>query len=190
MARIGSCGIVLFVATCTIRWCTGIAIAMAGKAVGIKVGSCQREGSIVVVENIVGIARWVAGEAGIAFVNITSYALVTIIRLWIGMAGRTGKFGIILLIGMAVRTAIPDAFVLTTIYRKVLVIVGSKNRRLPIRTGGVTLGTIRCKIRRSMVRIRRIVVLLLVATDTVGGYIRVIISRVATLAVLYVVSFR
>ena len=85
MARIGSCGIVLFVATCTIRWCTGIAIAMAGKAVGIKVGSCQREGSIVVVENIVGIARWMTGEAGITFVNITSYATMAVVRLWVGV---------------------------------------------------------------------------------------------------------
>ena len=37
------------------------------------------------VEYIIGVARWVAGEAGTAFVNVAAHTTVAIIRLWIGM---------------------------------------------------------------------------------------------------------
>ena len=68
---------------------------MTGNAVHAYMLSCQWKVGVVVIKYIGRIARWVACEAGRAFVNITIYAVVLVVSFRVGMTGHAGEFRIV-----------------------------------------------------------------------------------------------
>ena len=105
-----------------------------------------------------------ASEAGIAFVNIAAYALVTIVRLWIGVTIGTHHFRIIIDVAVAIGTIIPSALVSAAVYWEVLAIVVKGCWCPPIFV--VTSGTISRKLGSCVVGFGCVIVVRLMTTHT------------------------
>ena len=137
-----------------------------------KVRSIQRKTRRIVVKNQVGIARWVTGKAGIAFINIAADALMLIVRFARFVTSRAGEFSVIPRVRVAVHASIPLALVLARINRKILRIVVESGRRPG--SFRVASRTILRKLERHVVRVGRRVEIVGVAAETGARRIRVI----------------
>lgn len=95
---------------------------MAVEALRRRVRPGQRPDGIM-VENIVRIARWVAGEASVAFIDVAADASMLIVRFRVGVAGRAGELPVVAGHVVAVRAGVPLALVRPTVNREMLCIV-------------------------------------------------------------------
>ena len=117
---IGRPDVVRIVTRSTLFGCTLKPADVALQAVGIQVGSGERESGTVVIKHIVGAAGRVAGQTGSIVVHITANTAVLIVCFRIGMTTDAGVFGIVGRIGVAVGTLAPFALMFPAIYREML----------------------------------------------------------------------
>ena len=116
------------------------------------------------IKNVGSIPGRVAGQTGCAVVRIAVYSLVFFVRFRIGMAVRTGHFGIVGRIAVTIGALIPFTLMISAVDREVLGIV--------IEIGGcpgcfiVATGAIGRKLCRNVVRVGGIVVIIGMAART------------------------
>lgn len=79
----------------TLGRCTRVPCRMAFNTIGLYVGSRQRKIRVGMIEHIVRIARWMAGETSRIFIYIPVYAGVRVVGFRVDMATGTGIFGVI-----------------------------------------------------------------------------------------------
>jgi len=121
-----------------------------------------------------------ASEAGIAFVNIAAYALVTIVRLRIGVTIGAPHLCVIINIAVAIGTIIPSALVCTTVYWEVLAIVVEGRWRPFI--FAVTSGTISGELGSRVVGFGCVIVVRLMTAHTgIWGIAKVTVMAAGTI---------
>ena len=158
----------------TIGWSTLIAACVTVNAGGGGMCAGEREIGCVVVEDVVGIAGGVAGEAGGAFIDVSVDAVVFVVGLGVGVAGcrGTGDFGVIVHIGMTIHALVPFTVVSATVNGEVLpVVVEGDFGPIGRFVAGGAVGT---ELSGLVVGVGSILIIVLVAGEAIGGGVVVV----------------
>ena len=115
------------------------------------------------VKNNVCITGWVTSEASRTLISVPPYPIVLVVRFRICVAGRTGVFGIIGGIRMAIYTGRPLPLVLAAVNRKMLpVVVECRRHPARFRMAGLAV----CgKLERRMAGVRRLGIICRMAAE-------------------------
>lgn len=165
-------------------------VGMAGDTIDADMGFSERKVGGIVIKGSIRRTVGMTTKTGATLIGIAGNAAVFVIRPRIAMAGRTGKFGDIIGIGMAIHAIVPFSLVLSTVNGEELGVVVVKGGRHPTCIGRMTLDTIRRQPQGHVIRTEGRVEICLVAADTFRRGIRKIPGRMALITILNIMSQR
>ena len=131
VVRVGRLIKVCDVTSITGSRCSRKSIGMAGYTLYSNVCSGQAKIGIVMIEGPFRSSIGVTGQARRAGIGVSKHFVVFIVRTWIGVAGDTGKFSIVVRILVAIHAVVPGPVMRSAIYREILIVVFFIVSRLP-----------------------------------------------------------
>lgn len=150
----------------------GISRSMAADAVDDGMRTGQRECCVVMIKCHIRVAHRMTGKARLAVVSISVDPQVCIVSLGICMAGHTGEVSVVGRIGVALNALAPLTFMVPAVDGEVLSVV-IEGGRYPVCLI-VTCCTVRVELCRRMVGVRRLIVLIGMASEAGRRRIHVI----------------